>query len=1580
MQPNLFNEKLSGLKMGRLLLIIPLLFGMLEVPAYAEEEGEEKEEIRYDFPNYELHNLDSGEYFSEDINPSSGHLSLLHNDLVVPGTGGLDIKIIRRYLTPMRQEMVSTRSYPNARGILQNFGYLSSEHKMGRQWDIDFGHISSPRWTRFAPDMNSTSNGAFPKTPAGESKFTSCKFKEGSINAAFVSNPRLHKPDGNSEYIYNSKDDETSYALITASGYRGGCLEDGTGYRFYDPDGKEYTYDTIKSRIQTPTGKYSLLFYGYYLSQIKDKHGNWIKVNYVDNDTSSRPGQALISSVTSSDGRTVNMTYSSVHGLKRLVNIKYADKTIVYHYNYAGTLVKVLNGATATKLWEYSYLDSSNSNTFLKSVSTETGGVITYSYGTDYGRQIIEAQDEREKLLTKRQTSGILTPQTTNYFYSDGTFFAPHAPGSTWLTRESSSDSLFVPHDYAALELIERFFQTVITNENGCERHYYHNGGQGTWLSGQLAFKAIYQDTASDGYTCQNLLRTVHRVYEDTVVISNQTTSVRFAYEIDSGVQTIGYMLHPQIISPKIKQVVISEGEHSYTTNYSDFSPLGQPRQAMESTSASIHKRYTKNAYLITPYYLPLEPVQYRQISADNEQFETISSYSYYANYDVKSHTSLGKVRTFSYDNKGNLSKITYNQPLTIGSGNRYVEYGNYYLGQSRFIRMPAANTSSTIISTRVIDSHGRATKVIDFNGNETNFSYSTLNRLELVDPVDSRWSNTSITYQYLANGVLQQNVVKGNYRNESIFDGFMNLTQVGEWDSADAANTLRYLNFTYDGKHRQTFASLPSSTANSSTGIRWAYDALSRKISKELTTGGIKSWQYLSGHQIKETDAEGNITHSDYLAYGSPSYRQALVIRSPENVTTTQSINVFGDITSITQSGYKADGVTLISATEYRAYDSQHNLCKVARSDVGMTVVNNNLFGEVQWQAQGVSGGTNTDCSSNVTAPNHADGAKKITFSYDNLGLVSGVDYATTNTPNLSYVRDSNGNLLMLSAGTVSHTYHYNSLYLLEDESMTITGEKTLALHYAYDALGSLSSITYPDGDVVGFAPNGFGAPTEAERQARTGRSTQIYASDAQYYPSSSIDSFKYGNGLTHKTILNNRNLPQSIKDSKSGLTALSYNYTYDDNLNVRSITDNINSAYSLTNLTYDGLDRLKTTTGGTNIGSSSISYDGLGNITKYNSKGQNLDYNYNATTNLLTSVTGISGKYSAFAYDDRGNIYANGYKTFEYNRANQLTKSGSNTYLYDGHNRRVKQTDAKGTSYSLYSQSGTLLYRETDDGGINYIYLGKKLIAKDGVIPENSGKQHYRPFGESIEGAKDDVGYTGHKFDVDLGLSYMQARYYDPVIGRFYSNDPVGYTASNPVMSFNRYLYVNNNPYKYTDPNGEFLFAPQVGAGIIGFAIGAIAEAFGNENADFGSVMKAGGVGAAVGVATTFGGGLLGTMAVGGAANGLGEVANQAMDGEFNPEGVVEAVAIGIVGGAVAKGAAKIAVAGRGLPNNTATQASNSTTASSSQRVLADSKTLSSTPANRAIAEVKLGGAYGTGAAAEAVHQQTQCQNESC
>jgi RHS repeat-associated protein len=158
---------------------------------------------------------------------------------------------------------------------------------------------------------------------------------------------------------------------------------------------------------------------------------------------------------------------------------------------------------------------------------------------------------------------------------------------------------------------------------------------------------------------------------------------------------------------------------------------------------------------------------------------------------------------------------------------------------------------------------------------------------------------------------------------------------------------------------------------------------------------------------------------------------------------------------------------------------------------------------------------------------------------------------------------------------------------------------------------------------------------------------------------------------------------------------------------------------------------------------------------------------------------------------------------RSIEPHQVCSIAGTTENTYVYDGYNRRVKTQDSKGTSYSMYSQSGRLLYRETELGGVNYIFLGDKLIAKEGVMPVSADSaMHYKPFGDSIEAPKDEVGYTGHKFDTDLGWSYMQARYMDPVLGRFMSNDPVGFR---DIHSFNRYVYANNNPYKYVDPDGN-------------------------------------------------------------------------------------------------------------------------------------------------------------------------------
>ncbi|WP_148667883.1 RHS repeat-associated core domain-containing protein, partial [Mizugakiibacter sediminis] len=63
---------------------------------------------------------------------------------------------------------------------------------------------------------------------------------------------------------------------------------------------------------------------------------------------------------------------------------------------------------------------------------------------------------------------------------------------------------------------------------------------------------------------------------------------------------------------------------------------------------------------------------------------------------------------------------------------------------------------------------------------------------------------------------------------------------------------------------------------------------------------------------------------------------------------------------------------------------------------------------------------------------------------------------------------------------------------------------------------------------------------------------------------------------------------------------------------------------------------------------------------------------------------------------------------------------------------------------------------------------------------------------------------GYTGHETDAATGLVYAQQRYYDPVLGRFLSADPVAANGGNGA-NFNRFRYANDNPYRYTDPSGK-------------------------------------------------------------------------------------------------------------------------------------------------------------------------------
>ncbi len=76
------------------------------------------------------------------------------------------------------------------------------------------------------------------------------------------------------------------------------------------------------------------------------------------------------------------------------------------------------------------------------------------------------------------------------------------------------------------------------------------------------------------------------------------------------------------------------------------------------------------------------------------------------------------------------------------------------------------------------------------------------------------------------------------------------------------------------------------------------------------------------------------------------------------------------------------------------------------------------------------------------------------------------------------------------------------------------------------------------------------------------------------------------------------------------------------------------------------------------------------------------------------------------------------------------------------------------------------------------------------------------YDPFGQVVAAEGEwasPLQYTGEQWDVDAGLLYLRARWYDPATGRFLTRDPYPGLAVLPATQHS-YVYVGNNPYLST------------------------------------------------------------------------------------------------------------------------------------------------------------------------------------
>ena len=80
------------------------------------------------------------------------------------------------------------------------------------------------------------------------------------------------------------------------------------------------------------------------------------------------------------------------------------------------------------------------------------------------------------------------------------------------------------------------------------------------------------------------------------------------------------------------------------------------------------------------------------------------------------------------------------------------------------------------------------------------------------------------------------------------------------------------------------------------------------------------------------------------------------------------------------------------------------------------------------------------------------------------------------------------------------------------------------------------------------------------------------------------------------------------------------------------------------------------------------------------------------------------------------------------------------------------------------------------------------------------------YDSFGNATSSIATSYQYTGIEYASDTGLYYYRNRWYDPEIGLFISEDPIGFAGGDT----NLYGYVGNNPHGYIDPFGFRRCAP--------------------------------------------------------------------------------------------------------------------------------------------------------------------------
>ncbi len=494
-------------------------------------------------------------------------------------------------------------------------------------------------------------------------------------------------------------------------------------------------------------------------------------------------------------------------------------------------------------------------------------------------------------------------------------------------------------------------------------------------------------------------------------------------------------------------------------------------------------------------------------------------------------------------------------------------------------------------------------------------------------------------------------------------------------------------------------------------------------------------------------------------------------------------------------------------------------------------------------WYADASHRSFTYDANGNLITSTDAKG-QTITSGYDELDREVLRSYSAPVHPvadaiqSIAFTWDPNSNLVdavesYASGSRVTHHEwdHFDRLDLVTDGYGKV-------LDYGYDLNGNRTSLTDPDGAVTAYVYDGLNRLDTVSLPGGAGNA------DYDWYRNGLLWRVVYPNGTLATYDFDDANRVVAIDNrGPGGATLSSYGYGYDGNGNRAFQHETNGGALETTSYGYDLDDRLwqvaypdQTTT---------YSFDAVGNRIAERSEdpaGQPLvdrGYTYDNRNRLMAIDDRLDPAGSvAYAYDLNGNQTRRSRNgavlDFRYDTRDRLLEvevdgSLAWTFGFDYRGLRVSKWGAEGLLNYTYDDSSVLQqFSAIGDPVATYRYGPDRLLAVD-HFSEGLSYYHFDALG-SIADLTDPTGtvqnryqydawgnyrtqsgpqwnpfgFTGYEYDEETDLYYAKARFYDPEVGRFLTEDPAEPDLTTPP-SLHRYLYAYGNPTRYWDPLGR-------------------------------------------------------------------------------------------------------------------------------------------------------------------------------